>query len=99
MNDTQVTDVENLKKYFEDVNKETADMAGNTIYDVINSFNYIKKYANDNNLTDSVFGSSLAGQADQVIQILQQLRTCYTNLSMSIDTFVNEQRAANNGTV
>lgn len=97
MNNQTLTEINALKEYFEEVNQKTTNGDGNTIEDVAHSFKWINDYAQRNGLTDSVFGEALANQSTQVVNILAQLETCYSNLALSIDTFVNEQTAANNG--
>ena len=69
---------------------------GENLHDIKNSFDYIRKYAADRNLTTSVFGAELAAKAENAGKVLSDLWICFRDLEKSINEFVEEQTNRNN---
>lgn len=93
------TIIERLRAYCEDfarMRDNTEDGNGNNLHDIKHTFDYVRTYIQQNNLSDTVFGEELSAKAEAAGNVLSELWLCLQNLEESIEGFcANQER--NNG--
>lgn len=72
------------------------DGNGNSLHDIKNTFDYVKRTIDEYNLTGTAFGSNLSSKAAEASSVLSQLWLCLDNLEKSVTAFCDEQER-NNG--
>ncbi len=91
-------EIAKLREYCSDFAKlrdNTVDGNGNNLHDIKNTFDYVIKTIEDNNLSGTNFGSELLTKAENCANVLSQLWLTLQTLEKSINSFCDAQEKNN----
>lgn len=92
MNETTLQRMNQICEELDRLSNEEATSEGNSIRDIINSYRWVQKIVNERQLSETIFGSELNKQFDDIIKIMENLRTCLGNVQKSVEGFCELQK-------
>ena len=95
MNNDDLKKLQECCEVFRGFRGNTVDGNGNNLHDIKHTFDYIRKYADTNNLTGTVFGTELAAKATSAGNVLSDLWLCFRDLENAINDYVTDQSNLN----
>ena len=98
MGNEDLKKLEDICSVFESFRDQTVDGEGKNLHDIKVTFDFVKKTAEEYNLTGTTFGDTLISKVEGASNVLSELWNSLKNLETSIHTFVENQRKNNSST-
>ena len=96
MNPEDLKKLQECCEVFQKFRKNEVTGDGDNLHDIKHSFDYVRKYADQNGLTGTVFFGELAEKAKNAGNVLSELWLCFRDLENAVNEFVSNQTNLNN---